>query len=86
MAKKAFGFVSNIDGLTGVQFKYVLADSVIGPANGYNYAYVAFTYSDSPYTIWAAIVAAVRSAESDPSMVVVPAPSGLDFLMFGKTY
>lgn len=88
MANKAIGslqYTANTSSPSW-QFAYSVLDSsgdfVTFNAN----SYVDLSYSDNPSDVWEKVVAQVRADRSDPTLVVMPAPSSLDFLIHEKKY
>jgi hypothetical protein len=92
MANKAFGYFNTSGSLPpgtafGIQFKYVVVDSVDTPVTSTSSVTIDVVNADTTFSIWSKVVTAVRAAQSDSSMVVVPlGPSGLDYLVLGNTY
>lgn len=90
MANKAFGRVAGLRTWGSQPPDYQFEYSVINPSNGVvtqgATVYVPTAYADSPFDVWANIVSAVRTNESDPALIVVNAPSSLDFFLYGREY
>jgi hypothetical protein len=90
MANKAFGWINNLDGVPyrppQFRFNYGVIDPTGTVVVASAQSYVVVAYSDSPYDVWAKIVAQVRTDQSDSTLIVQNVPSSLDVLMFDKTY
>lgn len=89
MANKAFGFWAGVQtsgSTVSFQFTYTVINPGGSLVGGTNSSSVTIAYGDSPYAIWSNLVAQCRTDQSDSSLIVVPLPSSLDYLMYGRTY
>ncbi len=94
MANRAFGYINDVSlGFLsggGVGFKFIAIDSsganvLPGGASSGNVE-PSFSYSDTPQSIWATIVSAVRVYMSDPSIEVVCLPGSFDQFVLDRSY
>ena len=89
MSSKAFGVFTwgpyVFDDVLNVKFEYKLVHPSAVPSGGAS-VFVPVLYTDSSYDLWSKVVALIRSSEGDSTIEVVPMPSSLELLMFGKTY
>jgi hypothetical protein len=90
MPNKAFGLITSLRTWGSQPPDYRFEYSVINSSNAVvtqdASVYVPVAYTDRPYDVWSNIVAAVRAQESDASLIVVNAPSSLDYFLFGRAY
>lgn len=87
MANKAIGSIQFDPNTTTPSWQFTYG--VINPSGTFiatANAFVAASYADKPYDVWAKVVAQVRSDQGDSGLTVVPPPCSLELLMYGKTY